>query len=152
MAIDIGRAYPSGPSGSSSPRWVCWRHSLQGSVVVNVEGSVSGSPLRGGFGGCIRSFDGNWIASFYGSKSDTDILLLELLGIFHGLSMAWDLGHRVVECQSNSLHVVELVLATPSVRHMYASLIWDINDLMDRPWRVWSLSICFVKETRVQIS
>ncbi|XP_057418651.1 uncharacterized protein LOC130712852 [Lotus japonicus] len=60
----------------------------------------------------------------------------ELLAIYYGLNLAWDYGARKVECQSDSLDAVNLVLSNPSQRHMYASLIWDIKDLLARAWDV----------------
>lgn len=65
-----------------------------------------------------------------------NILHLELLAIFHGLALAWDCNFRVIDCQSNSLEAVSLVKTSPSPRHEFATLIWDINDMLSRPWRV----------------
>lgn len=89
-------------------RWVRSSPTLRDSVVVNVDESVMASPR---------------LAGLYGFRNDPDILLFELVGIYHGLSMAWELGHRVVECQSDSLHAVNLVLSTPGSRHAYTSII-----------------------------
>ncbi|XP_057425690.1 uncharacterized protein LOC130719059 [Lotus japonicus] len=83
-----------------------------------------------------RSDFGQWFGGFYGFKDDPHILHLELLAIFHGLSMAWDRGARDVECQSDSLDAVTLVNSAPPSRHMYASLIWDIKDLLGHEWQV----------------
>lgn len=57
---------------------------------------------------------------------------MKLLAMFHCLSIAWDRGARVVECQSDSLDAVTLVNFVPLSRHLYASLIWDIKDLLGR--------------------
>lgn len=54
---------------------------------------------------------------FFGFKDDPNILYLELLAIFHGLSLAWDRGARSVECQSDSLDAVTLVNSIPPSRH-----------------------------------
>ncbi|XP_057444948.1 uncharacterized protein LOC130737208 [Lotus japonicus] len=115
MASDIERAFPSRVAGPVEQRWVRWLPTLQNCVVVNVDESVNGSPRRGWFGGCICGFEGAWIAGFDGFRDDPDILLLELL---------------------DSLHVVVLVKYTPSSRHVYAPLIWDIKDLLSRSWRM----------------
>ncbi|XP_057432409.1 uncharacterized protein LOC130725174 [Lotus japonicus] len=132
MASGIGHAFPSHFFMPAQQRWVRWCPTLEHSVLVNVCGSVLGVPRRGGFDGYLRSFDGDLLAGFYGFRPDLDILLLELLVIYHGLAMAWDPRYRTVECQSNFLHAVGLVLSTPASRHMYALLIWDIKDLSDR--------------------
>lgn len=78
---------------------------------MNVDGSDLRVPRRGGFKGRVRSHRcGEWIAGYYGHLSDPDILHLELLDIFHGLSLTRNLG-GVVECQSDSQNAVDLVLA-----------------------------------------
>lgn len=41
-----------------------------------------------------------------------------------------------MECKSDSQHAVELVFSDPPCRHVYASLIWDIKDLLQRAWKV----------------
>ncbi|XP_057432510.1 uncharacterized protein LOC130725282 [Lotus japonicus] len=50
--------------------------------------------------------------------------------------MAWDRGYRVVECQSDSMNAVRLIESTPPSGHVFASLVWDIKDLLSRPWEV----------------
>lgn len=34
------------------------------------------------------------------------------------------------------MDVVHLVESNPSSRHLFASLVWDIKDLLNRPWTV----------------
>lgn len=58
------------------------------------------------------------------------------MAIYHGLAISWDPGYRIVECQSDFLNAVGLVLSTLASWQMYASLIWDIKDLMDHLRRV----------------
>lgn len=41
-----------------------------------------------------------------------------------------------MECQSDSLDAVTLVASDPGSTHVYASLVWDIKDLLGRDWRV----------------
>lgn len=137
MAADLWRCFREASSvPQPPPRLVSWVPRGVDSFMINVDGSVRGIPSRGGFGGCFRSSLGQWIGGFYGFREESNILYLELLGIFHGLRLAWDHGARIVECQSDSLDAVSLVHATPSPRHIYASLIWDIKDLLGRDWRV----------------
>lgn len=97
MASDIRRAFPGNDIAQVQQCWVKWAPQLQNSVVVNVDVIVQGVPCRGGFGGCIRSFLGEWVARFFGFLDNPEILHLELLGIFHGLTLTWDRGFRIVE-------------------------------------------------------
>ncbi|XP_057429487.1 uncharacterized protein LOC130722687 [Lotus japonicus] len=73
---------------------------------------------------------------FYGSLAVPEILQLELLAIFNGLSLAWDKGFRIVECFSDTQDALSLVFPGPSPRHSIAPLMWDINDLLECPWMV----------------
>lgn len=96
----------------------------------------AGSPASEWVWWLSLSRDGEWIRGFFGSSSDATILHMELLAIYHGLTLAWDMGFRIVECQSDSLHAVDLVLAPPAPRHLYAALLMDIRDLLARAWNV----------------
>lgn len=137
MAADILRAFASPQDAPRRlPRLVKWLPRIADGIIVNVDGSVCGSPSRGGFGGCYRNSLGEWKGGFYGFVNDAHILHLELLGIFYGLSFAWERGHRLVECQSDSLDAVNLVLSVPPSTHLYAPLVWDIKELLGRPWSV----------------
>lgn len=134
MSTDIGRTFPSQATVQTLERWVRWCSTLPNSVVVNVDESVLGTPSRGGYGGCLRTFARRWIRGFFGFDTATDILCLELMAIFRGLVMAWDMGYRVVECQSDSLDAVNLALSPPIARHLYEALLLDIRDMLERPW------------------
>ncbi|MCH80046.1 ribonuclease H protein [Trifolium medium] len=83
------------------------------------------------FGGVFRNSDGVWISGFYGFiVGSIDILYAELLAIYHGLSLAKDLGHGHIACYSDSLNSLNLIqYATPRF-HIYAMLIQNIKDLL----------------------
>ncbi|XP_057440722.1 uncharacterized protein LOC130732747 [Lotus japonicus] len=137
MFDDIARCYAVDVDAPMhTPRLVRWTVGLADCVVLNVDGSVHGTPQRGGFGGCFRTIHGNWLRGFFGYLDECCILHLELLGMFHGLSLAWEQGYRIVECQSDSQDAVTLVKSTPSSCHRYAALVWDIKDLQSRDWIV----------------
>ncbi|PNX55625.1 ribonuclease H, partial [Trifolium pratense] len=69
-----------------------------------------GTPCRAGFGGVLRNSNGAWISGFSGFiAGSTDILYAELLAIYHGLSLAKDLGHDHVACYSDSLNSLSLI-------------------------------------------
>lgn len=74
----------------------------------------------------MRTTDGAWITGFFGHLADSDILQLELLGIFHGLEEAWKRGYRIVECRSDYLHAISLVegilLAVMHMRRLFGIL------------------------------
>lgn len=63
---------------------------------------------------------------------------MELLAIFHGLQIAWNLGHRKVDCffSDSLLHVI-LIQKPPSHFHVDVVLVSFILDLLMRDWVVW---------------
>ncbi|PNY12436.1 ribonuclease H [Trifolium pratense] len=60
----------------------------------------------------------------------TDILYAELLAIYHGLSLAKDLGHDHIACYSDSLNSLNLIQYSIPRFHIYAVLIQNIKDLL----------------------
>lgn len=103
-------------------------------IAVNCDGSSLGVPARSGFGGCIRNSSGSWLAGFMGFGAQGSVLRMELLAIFHGLELAWNLEHRQVECFSDSLLAVNLIQTPPSHFHVEVVLLHHILSLMHRDW------------------
>jgi len=95
------------------------------------------APFRSGFGGgVLRDSDGTWLCGFSRFIGISDNLHAELLAIMHGLKLSWDKGHRNVICYSDSFHAIKLIQALPNVWHVYATIIRNINDLLNLPWNV----------------
>jgi ribonuclease HI len=64
--------------------------------------------------------------------SSSDILEAELTAIFHGLSIATDLGITELVCYSDSLLSINLISGNPSRYHVHAVLIQDIKDKLSQ--------------------
>jgi ribonuclease HI len=61
-------------------------------MILNVDGSSLGNPDVFGFGGLLRNDDGAWYCGFTENIGFSIILHAELLAVYHGLRMAWELG------------------------------------------------------------
>ena len=73
-------------------------------------GVVFGSPTRAGFGGLIRNGGGLYLTGFSGFiPFSFDILLAELTAIFHGISIAKDMGITDMAIYSDSLLSINLI-------------------------------------------
>ncbi|KAK7275592.1 hypothetical protein RIF29_16711 [Crotalaria pallida] len=59
-------------------------------VRIDMDGSYLGEEKRAGFGGVIRDNNGSWIVGFSSFLGDCAILLVELLGMRHGLALVWE--------------------------------------------------------------
>lgn len=55
--------------------------------ILNVDGSSLGNLGAYGFGGIGRNSDGGWIHRFAGRIGHSNIIHVELLALYHALSM-----------------------------------------------------------------
>ncbi|PPD68260.1 hypothetical protein GOBAR_DD34863 [Gossypium barbadense] len=65
--------------------------------VLNVDGSWDQVHHRAGSGGVIRDCHGNWIVGFGSSHGNCNIEFAKLLGLYHGLELAWSKGINQLE-------------------------------------------------------
>lgn len=121
------------PSSSvvQEDRHIRWNNNNFEGTILNVDGSCLGTPLRAGFGGLIRNTGGYYLAGFSGYlPASSDILQAELTAIYHGLSMARNMGFTDLKCYSDSLLAVSTIMKATSNYHVYAVLIHEIKALL----------------------
>jgi ribonuclease HI len=109
---------------------------MEGTVCLNVDGSLLGAANTAGYGGLLRNNDGNFIWGFYGSTDVPSILLAEITAILQGLQLCWESGFRKVICFSDSLQSVSLIREGVSVYHRFANEIHHIRNMLNREWDV----------------
>ncbi|KAJ1430292.1 Ribonuclease H-like superfamily [Sesbania bispinosa] len=80
------------------PRMVKWDPPSRDQVTLNMDDSVSDN--RVGFGGLVRTADGEWITGYYGSLGNGDIIRAELFAILQGLQLCWDLSFKEINSAS----------------------------------------------------
>jgi len=123
------------PSASAvtTNRYIKWNSNNFSGVILNVDGSCHGTPVRTGFGGVLRNDTGLFLAGFSGFiPSSDDILLGELFAIYHGLVMAKDLGYAELACYSDSLACINLINDPIERYHIYVVLIQDIKQMLQQ--------------------
>jgi len=64
--------------------------------------------------------------------STSDILQAELTAIYHGISIALDMGITDMVIYSDSLHSINLITENSSHFHAHAVLIQDIRDVLSQ--------------------
>jgi len=103
------------------------------SVILNVDGRCHGSPIRTGFGRFLRNDAGLFLVGFSDFISGSnDILLVELFAIYHGLTMAKDLGYEEFAYYYDSLVCINLI-NDPIERYcIHVVLIQDIKQLLNQ--------------------
>ncbi|KAK2405415.1 hypothetical protein QL285_054655 [Trifolium repens] len=121
---------------ATSTKLVRW-NSLGGTgMILNVDGSSIGNPGVSGFGGLIRNSDGAWVHGFYGNLGVSNILHAELMAIYKGLLLAWELDIKELWCYSDSKTAISLITEPVDEWHHYAAIIHNIKDIITRDWQV----------------
>lgn len=80
-------------------RWVAPIHPFK---KVFVDGCSKGNPGPAAAVGVLRNCNGEWIMGFVNNLGITQNFAAEFGAIYHGLSMAWDLGYRHLILESDS--------------------------------------------------
>ncbi|KAK2446854.1 hypothetical protein QL285_017603 [Trifolium repens] len=78
-------------------------------MILNVDGSSIGNPGVPGFRGLIRNSDGAWVHDFAGNIGFSNVLHVELLVVYHGLVLTWELDIKDLWCYSDSKTVIKLL-------------------------------------------
>ncbi|PNX89622.1 ribonuclease H [Trifolium pratense] len=80
--------------------------------------------------------DEAWIHCFVGNLGVTNILHAELMAIYKGLHLAWELNIMDFCCYSDSLTALKLIIKSIDECHHYAAIINNIKDILNRNWQV----------------
>ncbi|PNX56891.1 ribonuclease H [Trifolium pratense] len=82
MIATLTSCFTSRSTTTSEEIHVKWNNNNYSSVILNVDGSCLGSPVRASFGGVIRNDSGYYLSGFSGFiQGSSDILLAELFAI-----------------------------------------------------------------------
>ncbi|KAK8990742.1 hypothetical protein V6N11_028705 [Hibiscus sabdariffa] len=112
-----------------------WTRPRTGWIKVNVDASVSTVDRSVGAGGALRDEHGAWLSGYARFVGRCDSLLAELWAMHDGLILAWDLGFRCVELESDCLEAVRFISSRSDVLGKSA-LVGAIVHLLHRNWNV----------------
>ncbi|GAU12548.1 hypothetical protein TSUD_182620 [Trifolium subterraneum] len=96
-------------------------------MILNVDGSSIGNPSISSFRGLIRNADGAWVRGFFGNLGVTNILHAELMPIYKGLLLAWELNMKDMWCYSDSKMAIKLITDPIDAWHHYAVILNNIK-------------------------
>lgn len=98
------------PAATTRPqRWVAWHPQSLAATILNVDGSCVGNLRRPGFGGVLRHEDGQWITGFARHLGVSNNLYAEIMALYQGLNLAWNLGYQDLQCYIDYINVLSLL-------------------------------------------
>ncbi|KAK2371646.1 hypothetical protein QL285_084568 [Trifolium repens] len=127
---------PTTSNNSIIPRSVAWSRHVEGTVFLNVNGSLLGSTNTSGYGGQLRNNNGTFLLGFYVAATAPSILFAELMAMLHRLQICWESGYKRISCFSDSLQAVNLIRDGASTHHRFANEVFSIRQLLERNWEI----------------
>ncbi|KAK8476512.1 hypothetical protein V6N11_074061 [Hibiscus sabdariffa] len=112
-----------------------WKGLAPDWVKVNVDASVYTVGNRVAVGGLIQDDSGGWLRGFYRFVGRCSVLLADLWAIYDGLNLAWDVGFRRVDVDSDNMEAV-CIINRMSPTFGRSALVQSIWSLIQRDWLV----------------
>jgi ribonuclease HI len=109
---------------------------VEGTVCLNVDGSLLGSANTAGYSCLLRNNNGEFIWGFFGVADVQGILLAGIMAILLGLQLCWDSSYHKVISFSDSLQSVNFIRDGASNHHRFANEIHSIRSLLANEWDV----------------
>lgn len=104
---------------------------------LNTDGAAKGNPGQAGVGGTIRGHRGKLHEMFAVKCGVCSCMKAELLGVMHGLLIAWNGGHRRVILTVDSVVVVRLLEGKTPSSSPYIHIVRKCQALINRnEWEV----------------
>jgi len=126
--------FATNPIIVSDDIFIKWNNGNHSDVILNLDGSCLGTPLRAGFGGGVIRNDARFYLSGFSwyLPDSSDILYAELYAIYQGLILARNLNIDELVCYNDSLHCINLLKGPILSFYVYTVLIQDVKDLMEQ--------------------
>ncbi|CAN0863350.1 Putative ribonuclease H protein At1g65750 [Linum grandiflorum] len=87
-------------------------------------------------GGVIRTNTGRFVKAFTSNLRSCSITRAEMQAIVNGLQLAWNLGIRRIQVQSDSMTAISILAKDSELRHQHATLVIQFKELCSRQWEV----------------
>ncbi|KAH9710420.1 hypothetical protein KPL70_013480 [Citrus sinensis] len=117
---------------------IAWTRPSPGVVKLTMDGCSRGNPGMAASGGILRDHHGVALAAFDFFLGHKPILYVELMAVCEGLEVATQLGHSVLEVESDSAMIVSWVHSQGPVR-------WDYSYPLRRACRLISSASVHVR-------
>lgn len=90
-----------------------------------------------GAGGVIRDSFDNWITGFSINIGENSVIMVELWGLYQGLSLAWNVGIGYLLVEVDSLCVTQMISQQVVVSNVFYALVVVICDFLSRKWQIY---------------
>ncbi|CAN1177052.1 Putative ribonuclease H protein At1g65750, partial [Linum perenne] len=102
--------------------------------TLNTDGSRICSTGATSIGGLIRNDKGEFVRAFCANIGNCSITRAELKAIVEGLKLAWSLGLRKVDVQTDSSAAISILQKGIVTQHQHAALVVEFVELKSREW------------------
>ncbi|CAN0918178.1 Putative ribonuclease H protein At1g65750, partial [Linum grandiflorum] len=108
-----------------------WRPSDEGWFTLSTDGSRR-SPHQT----CSCGDTGRFVKAFAANLGSCSITRAEMRAIVDGLQLAWTLGIRRIQVQSDSMAAIAIFAKDSDLGHQHAALALQFKELCSRHWEV----------------
>ncbi|CAN1811165.1 Putative ribonuclease H protein At1g65750 [Linum perenne] len=124
------------PSIARHAQLIAWRPGEEGWSTLNTDGSRFSRKGATAIGGLIRNEHDIFVQAFCANIGNCSITRAEIKAIVEGMKMAWSLGIRKLNIQSDSRVEIGILSSDPSISHQHRALVAEFHDYQNREWEV----------------
>ena len=124
-------AYPAKYITIQLLRIIKWIVPSKPFIKLNIDGSFLGNPGLVGASGILRDFSGNWVSGFSLHLSLASNNITKLWAIRQGPMLAWDLGFKFNQLETNSTMVISWLTTNGNLSPDMVPLISNCRNLME---------------------
>ncbi|CAN0839785.1 Putative ribonuclease H protein At1g65750 [Linum grandiflorum] len=123
-------------SSTRQTQLIGWRPNDEGCFTLSTDGSLRSPTKLAAAGGVIRTNTGRFVKAFTSNLGSCSITRAEMQAIGNGLQLAWNLGIRRIQVQSDSMTAISILAKDSELRHQHATLVIQFKELCSRQWEV----------------
>ncbi|CAN0838590.1 Putative ribonuclease H protein At1g65750 [Linum grandiflorum] len=113
-----------------------WRPSNEGCFTLSTDESIRSPTKLAATRGVIRTATGRFVKAFAANLGSCSITRAEMRAIVDGLQLAWTLGTRRIQVQSDSMAAIVILAKDSELDHQHAALVLQFKELCSRHWEV----------------
>ncbi|CAN0918177.1 Putative ribonuclease H protein At1g65750, partial [Linum grandiflorum] len=113
-----------------------WRPSDEGWFTLSTDGSRRSPHQTCSCGGGGGGDTGRFVKAFAANLGSCSITRAEMRAIVDGLQLAWTLGIRRIQVQSDSMAAIAIFAKDSDLGHQHAALALQFKELCSRHWEV----------------